>query len=136
VTNDVQTTLLPTSLVLRSAGAGQENTTFSHQLRLTTAGVFEAYLWDGSARTVTGTTVVQPGVWYHVATTTQNGGLLHLYVNGKEEGTPVSLSLMWTGGGITEIGTGSGGGFQSAPELIDDLAWAVPRVWSWSTRAP
>jgi hypothetical protein len=122
VTNDVQTTLLPTSLVLRSDGAGHENTTYSHQLRLTTAGAFEAYLWDGSARTVTGTTVVQPGVWYHVATTTQNGGLLHLYVNGKEEGTPVSLSLMWTGGGITEIGTGSGGGFQSAPELIDDLA--------------
>jgi len=122
LTNDTQTTLLPTSLVLRSAGAGQENATWSHQLRLTAGGMFEAYLYDGALRTLTGTTVVQPGVWYHVATTAQNGGLLHLYVNGKEEGTPVPVNTLWQGGTITEIGTGSGGVFQPAPELIDDLA--------------
>ncbi len=121
-TNDTQSALLPASLVVRSASAGNENSTWSHQLRLTAGGMFEAYLWDGSARTVTGTTIVQPGVWYHVAATAQNGGLLHLYVNGKEEGTPSPVGTMWTGGGITEIGTGSGGGFQPAAELIDDLA--------------
>jgi hypothetical protein len=122
VTNDVQTALTPTSLVLRSASAGQERATWSHQLRLTAGGVFEAYLYDGALRTVTGTTAVQPGVWYHVATTAQNGGLLHLYVNGVEEGKPVAVNTLWQGGGITEIGTGSGGGFLPAPELIDDVA--------------
>jgi hypothetical protein len=122
VTNDVQTALTPASLIVRTASPGNESATYSHQLRLTTAGVFEAYLWDGAQRIVTGTTVVQPGVWYHVATTAQNGGLMHLYVNGVEEGTPVAFTLMWTGGTVTEIGTGSGGGFLPAPELFDDLA--------------
>lgn len=113
--------LSPASLILRTAFAGNENNTWSHQLRLNANLNFEAYLWDGAQKTVTGTTVVQPNVWYHVAVTAENGGLEQLYVNGVEEGTPVAVGAMWTGGTITEIGTGSGGGFQASSELFSDV---------------
>ena len=113
--------LIPTSLILRTASAGNENTTWSHQLRLNKNNNFEAYTYDGAAKTVTGTTVVQPNVWYHVACTEQNGGLQQLFVNGVEEGTPTPEGTLWTGGTITEIGTGSGGGFSTAEMLLSDV---------------
>ncbi len=113
--------LQPTSFIVRTAAAGHENNTWSHQIRLNTALNFEAYTFDGAQKTVTGTTVVQPDVWYHVAVTAQNGGLEHLYVNGVEEGTPAAVGTLWQGGGMIEIGTGSGGGFSPSSELISDV---------------
>ena len=113
--------LSPTSFILRTASQGNEAHTWSHQIRLNMAGTFEAYLWDGAEKTVAGTTVVQPNVWYHVAVTAQNGGLEQLYVNGVAEGTAAPVGTMWTGGTITEIGTGSGGGFSASSELISDV---------------
>ena len=122
LTNDVQPALRGTSLVLRTGAAGAEKSTWSHSLRLNANSKFEAYAWIGLEATVTGTTTVQPNVWYHVACTAQNDGLMHLYVNGVEEGTPFAITALWTGGTLTEVGTGSGGGdFQPAAELIDDL---------------
>jgi len=113
--------LSPTSFILRTASQGKEGNTWSHQIRLNAGGTFEAYLWDGAGKTVVGTTVVQPNVWYHVAVTAENGGLEQLYVNGVEEGTAAPVGTMWTGGTMTEIGTGSGGGFSASSELISDV---------------
>jgi len=113
--------LQATSFILRTAKQGNERSTWSHQLRLNAAMNFEAYTYDGALKTVSGTTVVQPNVWYHVAVTAQNGGMMHLYVNGVEEGTPVAIATLWQGGGMTEIGTGSGGGFQPSSELLSDV---------------
>ncbi|MEI6143355.1 MAG: LamG-like jellyroll fold domain-containing protein, partial [Mariniphaga sp.] len=59
-------------------------------------GKFRHYTYDNAEKTVSGTTSVQTGVWYHVAITASNGGLAHLYVNGTEEGTPVSITTLWT----------------------------------------
>jgi hypothetical protein len=121
LTNDFQPQLKAASLLLRSAAPGQEQATWSHQLRLTATGKFEAYTYDGALKTVTGTTTVQPNTWYHVACSAANGGQLILYVNGVQEGTPVAVATLWAGGSVTEVATGSGGFFNPAAELIDDL---------------
>jgi RHS repeat-associated protein len=67
------------------------------QLRINASGKLEHYLWDGSAKVVTGTTVLQAGRVYHVVGTAANGGQMHLYVNGSEQGTPVSVGTMAQG---------------------------------------
>lgn len=113
-------TIIPTSLILRTSAVGAEGGTYSHQLRVSPEGKFESYAWVGSAATVTSTTVVQPGVWYHVACTAENGGKMHLYINGTEEGTPANVGVLWTGGALTEIGSRYGA-YYSAPQLICDL---------------
>ena len=88
---------------------------------------FEAYLWDGAEKTVTGTTIVQPGVWYHVVATAQNGGLEHLYVNGVEEGTPVLIGVQYAGCDRWRAGcavsTGAGAGAALNGELAELGIW-------------
>jgi hypothetical protein len=115
-------------VILRTTGSGQEYSAWSHQIRLNAAGQFQCYIYDqdtGGNPNVVGTTVVQSNAWYHVAATAQNGGLMHLYVNGVEEGTPASVKTIWTGGSEFALGTGSGGGYGVEPMLLDDVA-----VWS------
>ena len=86
---------------------------------------FEAYTYDGAAKMVSGTTVVQPNVWYHVACTEANGGLQQLFVNGVEEGTATFEGTLWAGGTMTELGTGSGDGFLPAEMLLSDVLHLV-----------
>jgi len=90
------TTVSAQNILTRTDASGPGNS-WSAELRLNASGMLEHYLWDGSAKLVTGTTVVQPGGIYHVVGTATNGGLMHLYVNGGEEGSPLTLGTMWNG---------------------------------------
>jgi hypothetical protein len=74
------------SIILRTAEDGPL-ARWGEQLRITAAGQFEHH--NTNVRNVTGTTIVRSGVWYHVAISGTVGGPMHLYVDGKEEGTPV-----------------------------------------------
>ena len=123
LTNDVQPTLQPTSLILRTTGAGAENYGWSHMLILTPSFTFASFVYDSNlGSTASGTTVVQPNVWYHVACTVQAGGQNKIYVNGVLEGTASGVGTLWGGGTITELGTGYNfGNFHPAAELLDDV---------------
>ena len=113
------------SIILRSDASGPAGS-YSHQLRMSAAGRFEHYAYDGTTRTITGTTVAVAGTWYHVAITAQNGGAMRLYVNGVEEGASVSIGALWTGGTRWLIGSSSGGGMNWFDGRTDDLAfWHV-----------
>jgi hypothetical protein len=68
-------------------------------------GVFVHYTFDGTTKSVFGTTPVVADTVYHIAATAANGGAGRLYVNGVEEGTPLAgLSTLWTGGDRYVIG--------------------------------
>lgn len=81
---------------------------FSHQLRITRQRTFEHYLYDGAAKSVAGTTVVQPDQWYHVAGVATANGVMRLYVNGVEEGTPTAIGTPETIGDRYRIGSSTG----------------------------
>ena len=76
-------------------------------------GQFESWLCC-TAGDLDGTTVAQPGVWYHVAVTALEGDYERLYINGNEEGTPVPVAVgaMWKGGDRWVLGPGCGAGPQ------------------------
>jgi hypothetical protein len=97
------------SILVRTDASGS-TASWSHQLSINSSGKFEAYMWDGAAKTVTGTTTVSANTWYHIALTAANNGQMKLYVNGQAEGTAASISSMWTGGDRYWIGSNSGGG--------------------------
>ena len=109
------------SIIVRTDASGPTSS-YSHQLRMTASGRFEHYTYDGSTRTITGTTVAVAGTWYHVAITAQNGGAMRLYVNGVEEGASVSIGSLWTGGTRWLFGSNSGGGMAWFDGRTDDLA--------------
>jgi len=97
-------------------------TAFSQQLRINSAGQFEHYINDGIAKTVTGSTTVQAGKWYHVAGTAKNGGTLNLIVNGQEEGPPVSIgTMLLTGMTNVFLGVGMPGSYANYNGLLDEV---------------
>lgn len=96
------------SIFLRTAG--NPNSTWSHQIRMTQTGTFQAYAFDGNTRSVTGSTIATPGEWYHVVATARNDGLMRLYVNGAAEGGTTPLDTLWEGGSEYLIGSDSGDG--------------------------
>ncbi len=108
------------SLIARTSASGTA-THWSHQMRITADNLFEHYLWDGSARSVIGTTAVEMDTWYHVAITAINNGDVRLYVNGQEEGTANTVTAMWTGGDRYAIGSNSGNAMGWFEGLIDDV---------------
>ena len=99
------------SAIMTRTSANGPTVNWSHQFRINAAGNFEAYVFDGETKTVTGTTVAEAGVWYHVLSTASNNGELKLYVNGVQEGPTVPINTMWTGGNRWHLGAGSGGNF-------------------------
>jgi hypothetical protein len=108
------------SLIFRCTPVG-EAAGYSHQLRVNANLHFEAYAFDNvGARIVTGTTVIQPDTWYHVVVTAQNSGFEHLYVNGVEEGTAISIGTLWTGGDRWRAGKASSG-FAAMSGQLDEL---------------
>jgi hypothetical protein len=118
------------SIIVRTAGSGSESNTYSHQIRMLPTRQFETYLWIGSPASVIGTTVAEPDTWYHVVATAQNNDLMHLYVNGKEEGTPAQVGAMWNGGDRWTLGTGSGDGTSVVPGFVG-LAGEVDSLGIW-----
>ena len=93
----------------------------SSQLCINSSGKFQAYMFDGNTKSITGTTTVQAGVWYHVALTATNNGQMKLYVNGQPEGTAVSIGTMWAGGDRYWLGSNSDGGFGWFNGVADEV---------------
>lgn len=116
------------SIVVRS-DAGGPAAAWSHQLRMTAAGKFEHYFFDGASKAVTGVTTAVANTWYHVAAVATNGGVARLYVNGAEEGTPVNVGALWSSGTRWLIGSNSGNGLAGGAALtyfdgkIDEVAF-------------
>jgi len=118
------------SIVVR-LGAGGTSGILSHQLRLNDAGHFEHQVFDNiQFHTVTGTTVVQPGQWYHVAGTARSDGTIRLFVNGVEEGSPSEIGTVWGEGRRWLVGSNFGPGTSYFDGWIDELA-----IWSGALSA-
>ena len=100
-------------------------TGYSRQLRINSSGQFEHYLYDGAEKTVTGTTVITPGNWYHIAGTAANNGEIKLYVNGAEEGTAMSIGTISSHGTKVMAGCATGGGFGYFNGQMDEI-----RFWN------
>ncbi len=114
------------SIVVRTDGSGPASA-WSHQLRMTALGKFEHYVYDGAAKTVTGTTTAVAGQWYHVAGVAANGGQMRLYVNGTEEGATAAVASLWTGGTRWLVGSNSGNAMNFFDGKIDEVAfWFGP----------
>lgn len=108
-------------IVTRTSAAGPL-VDFFNQLQINSAGQFEHFTVDQSGgHTVTGTTVVQAGRWYHVAGTATHGGMMRLYVNGVEEGQAQNIGTLTTTGDRYYIGSASGGGMGYFGGLIDEV---------------
>ncbi len=107
------------NVVTRTTASGP-NTHWSHQLRITTSGNFEHYLYDGTGRSVVGTTLIEAGAWYFVAISATSNGPVRLYVNGQEEGTAATAGNLWTGGDRFHFGSDAKdlGWFQG---IMDDV---------------
>ncbi|MBI4210561.1 MAG: LamG domain-containing protein [Candidatus Diapherotrites archaeon] len=102
----------------------------SQQLRISN-GVFQHYTFDTAPKTVTGTTKIAPETWYFVAITAgQNKtpslsgtttGQARLFVNGQEDGTPVTLGKLWDEGYTYEVAAKTALGYDSLYGTIDNL---------------
>ncbi|MCB1097669.1 MAG: lamin tail domain-containing protein [Verrucomicrobiae bacterium] len=115
--------------IMLMTNAGGATTAWSHQLRMTADGRFEHYTFDGAGKTVTGTTVAQPDIWYHIAVTATNGGQMFLFVDGVAEGTPVAVGSLWNQGSRWRAGEESGDGFAFYDGRIDELA-----IWHFAIK--
>ncbi|MGI8601402.1 MAG: lamin tail domain-containing protein [Verrucomicrobiales bacterium] len=113
------------SIVVRTDAAGPV-AAWSHQLRMTAAGKFEHYIYDGASKSVIGTTTAVAGQWYHIAAVAANGGSMRLYVNGTEEGSALGVGTLWTGGTRWLIGSNSSG-MSYFDGKVDEVAfWLGP----------
>jgi hypothetical protein len=108
------------SIILRTSSSGP-TTHWSHQLRIGSSGVFEHYTYDGSAHTLAGTTAVEADTWYFVAITATNNGDGRLYVNGQEEGDPITVGTLWAAGDRYHVGSNSGNAMGWLEGMVDDI---------------
>ena len=99
-----------------SAGAG---TSLSHAIRIDGSSNAQHYTFDGAAVTVTGSTTLSTGTWYHIVGTALNGGNAKLYVDGAEEGTPDAVGTLWTSGDRDDIGISTLGSYSYFDGHID-----------------
>ncbi len=85
---------------------------------------FAFYLNDGVSRTLTSTTVVQTGQWYHLVGTAAANGEMHLYVNGVDEARLTGLGTLWSGGDQYQLGAAYGltGTTRPYTGLLDEVA--------------
>ena len=111
------------NIIVRTDAKGPKKS-WSHQLRITSKRKFEHYLYDVDADkpvSVTGSTTVESGKWYHIVGIAENAGNMSLYVNGREEGT-TTIGTMWTGGDRWFVGSNAGNGMAYYNGLSDDVA--------------
>jgi hypothetical protein len=94
---------------------------WSHQMRIAPTGQFEHYIYDGASKGVVGATPVEAGNWYFIAVSAADNGMLRLYVNGQEEGSPLALGMLWSGGDRFHIGSNSGGDIGWFQGVVDDV---------------
>ncbi|HUT37560.1 MAG TPA: LamG-like jellyroll fold domain-containing protein [Planctomycetota bacterium] len=110
------------SIIVRTNASGP-GAQWSHQLRINN-GYFQAYLYDlsGGERIVTGTTMVEPDVWYHVVSTAMNSDEIKLYVDGLMEGSPAPVVNMWNGGDRWMLGSNSAQAMNFFIGTLDEVA--------------
>ena len=108
------------NIFVRTSSSGP-TVNWSHQIWINSTGQFVASLYDGSGKNITGTTIITPNTWYVVAVTASNNGQMILYVNGVQEGAPVNIGTMWTGGDRYYVGSNSGGGVGYFQGTIDEV---------------
>jgi hypothetical protein len=117
------TTVSAQGIWVRTSSNGP-GTSYSHSIRITSAGKAQHYTYDGDDdQTVTGTTTLQAGNWYMITVTAANGGQTKLYVNGAEEGTPASVGTMWTGGDRYYLGSSTAGTYGYFNGVMDDFRY-------------
>jgi uncharacterized repeat protein (TIGR01451 family) len=109
------------SIIARTDYSGPTSS-WSHQLRITAAGKFEHYTNDGNAKSVVGATTVVPGLWYHVAGVAASNGLMHLYVNGQEEGSAIAIGNLVVGRDRWVLGSNSGNSIGYFSGYMDEVA--------------
>jgi hypothetical protein len=107
--------------IIARTNASGPTSNLSHQLRITSGSKFEHYLYAGGGNTVTGTTTVVSGTWYHVAGVVSSNGAMRLYVNGVEEGTPVTIGTLDTSGDRWYIGSNSASSMDYFTGHIDEI---------------
>lgn len=112
------------SIIVRTSAQGP-TTHWSHQLRMDAVGHFVHYMFDGSGRTLTGSTVALVDTWYHVAVTVEANNQMTLFVNGIEDVAPGVVNTPWADGDRWRVGSNSGHGMTFLDGQIDDLA-----IWS------
>ena len=119
-------TVRSATIIVRTSSSGPA-AHFSHQIMTDASGHFVHYIYDGASKSLTGTTIAQPGVWYHVVATATNGGAGVLYVNGVQEGTPITVSTLWTGGDRWDLGVRAGNTTTNFIGRLDDVCiWDRP----------
>ena len=77
---------------------GDTEYSFNRHLRINSDNRFEFYNYDGTERTLTGTSTIEPNQWYHVAVTAKNGGYMKIYVNGQWEAETDAGNTTWGSG--------------------------------------
>jgi hypothetical protein len=107
-------------IVVRTSSSGP-TVHWSHQLRISSSGVFEHYTYDGTQRSVMGTTAVKANTWYFVVAFATNDGPMRLCVNGQEEGISTSIDTLWAEGDRFLVGSNSGQGMGWFEGLTDDV---------------
>jgi hypothetical protein len=113
------TTLGSQNFFVRTDSSGP-GVSWSHQLRVDGSNNFVAYTYDGSGLAVGSSTVMATGTSYYLVATARNSGKMRLFVNGREEGTNVSVGTLWTGGDRYIVG-GSSSGYGTTNALLDEL---------------
>ncbi len=109
------------SIVVRMDANGPA-AAWSHQMRMTSTGKFEHYIYDGASKSIIGTTTAVIGQWYHVCIVARNGGQMKLYVNGTEEGPTLSVASLWAAGTRWMFGSNSGNAMTFFDGRIDEVA--------------
>ncbi len=82
----------------------------------------EFSIYNGSWHAASGATVLQTGIWYHLAGTLNSTGGMTVYVNGVQDGTDANTSP--SSGGIVSVELGrytNGGGNGYLNGTIDDV---------------
>ncbi len=86
---------------------GNPQNSYNHQLRITSDGHFQHYLFDGSARYATAAAVVQPNTWYHVAGTGKKNDNISLFVDGDLVSSTPAGNTTWGNETEYQLGTAS-----------------------------
>ncbi len=110
----------PANVVVYTSSSGP-TIHWSHQLRINEFGMFEFYAWSNSAIPLTGTTPIEPGIWYSVAATVTSNQDARLFVNGEEEGIESYFGALSTDSDRFFIGSNSGDGIGWFEGVVDDL---------------
>ena len=105
------------AVIYRTSSAGPQSNC-SESISIDSNGRWSA--WGGSA--ITSSVLVQSNTWYHLALSGVNNGAMHFYVNGVEQGAPISNIGSISSRDRWQMGQAVAGGGQAFNGEIDDLA--------------